>query len=88
MTTFHLELLFQELEQHPRNVELQNDNSVNEQFNKFYVTFNSFVNKFAPLRKASSKKKATPCKALVNKKLTNIYKKETRSVFENAQGLA
>ena len=57
MNNFDLELFLQELEQHLRDAELENNNSVDEQFDKFCATFNSVVNKFAPLRKDSRKEK-------------------------------
>ena len=55
MSNFDLELFLQELDQHLRDAELENNDSVNEQFGKFCVTLNSAVNKLAPLRKASRK---------------------------------
>ena len=88
MSNFHLELFLQELEQQLRDAELENNDSVNQQFDKFCVTFNSVVNKFAPLRKASRKEKRLHGKAVVNKRFAKINKKETRSVFQNAQGFA
>ena len=57
MSNFDLELFLHELDQHLRDAELENNDSVNEQFDKFCVTFNSVVNKFAPLLKASRKGK-------------------------------
>ena len=57
MRNFDLELFLQELERHLRDAELEKNDSVNEQFVKFCVTFNCVVNKIAPLRKASCKEK-------------------------------
>ena len=57
MSNFDLELFLQELKQHLRDAELKNNNSVNELFDKFCVIFNSAVNKFVPLQKASRKEK-------------------------------
>ena len=53
ISNFDLELCLQELEQHLRDAEPKNNDSVSEQFDKFCVAFNFAVNKFAPQQKAS-----------------------------------
>ena len=49
MSNFDPKLFLQELEQHLREAKLENNDSVNKQFDKLCVTFNSAEYKFAPL---------------------------------------
>ena len=76
MSNFNLELFLQELEQHLIDAELENNDSVNEQFDKFCVTFNSVVNKFAPLQKASRKEKWLHAKPWLTKGLLKLIKRK------------
>ena len=76
MSNFDLELFLQELEQHVRDAELENDDSVNEQFDKFCVTFNSVINNFTPLRKASRKEKRLHAKPWLTKGLLKSIKRK------------
>ena len=76
MSNFDLELFLQELKQHLRDAELQKNDSVNEQFDKFCATFNSVVNKIAPLRKASRKEKRLRAKPWLTKGLLKSIKRK------------
>ena len=76
MSNFDLELFLQELKQHLRDAEQQKNNSVNEQFDKFCATFNSVVNKIAPLRKASRKEKRLHAKPWLTKGLLKSIKRK------------
>ena len=76
MSNFDLELFLQELEKLLRDAELENNDSVNEQFDKFCVTFNSVVNKIAPVRKASRKEKRLHAKSWLTKGLLKSIKRK------------
>ena len=76
MSSFDLELFLQELEQRLRDAELEKNDSVNEQFDKFCVTFNSVVKKIAPLRKASRKEKRLHAKPWLTKGLLKSIKRK------------
>ena len=76
MSNFDLELFLQELEKLLRDAKLENNDSVNEQFDKFCVTFNSVVNKIAPVRKASRKEKRLHAKPWLTKGLLKSIKRK------------
>ena len=76
MSNFDLELFLQELEHYLRDAKLENNDSVNKQIDKFCVTFNSVVTKFALLRKASRKEKRLHAKPWLTKGLLKTIKRK------------
>ena len=87
MSNFDLELFLQVLEQHLRDAELENNDAVNEKIDKFCVTFNSVVNKFATLRKASCKVKRLQAKPWLTKGLLKSIKRKHTLFFKLQKAL-